>query len=118
MKINSIVLKYIVVFTTLCFANVKSVESAMVNPPLVETKTMVKFAEPPVVLTLFTESSELQETELCYYNSRLIEMGDVNLSFQLKFPTDTINYHDVYFYIKHILPIIKNSENVEMIEIL
>jgi hypothetical protein len=120
MKVNSIVLIQIVVFSTFCFANAKAVELTMINPPPVEVKPIEEIEEPSSVLTPLTESSNLQEFEFNYYDSRFNEIDDVNLSFQLKFQPDTINYHDVYFYLKHILPIIKkmNSENIEMIEIL
>ena len=120
MKVKSIVLIQIVVYSTLCFANAKAIELTMVSPPPIEAKPVEEIEEPSSILSPLTESSNLQEYEFNYYDSRLNEMGDVNLSFQLKFPPDTINYHDVYFYLKHILPIIKkiNSENIEMIEIL
>ena len=120
MKVKRNVLILTVALASLGFVNAKAEVPTMVNSHTIDAKPIAEGDEPSSVLTSITENQDSKNFEVFYYDSGLNDMGNINLGYQFKYPTDSIDTGDVPIYLKQIMPIIKriDSKNIEMIEIL
>jgi hypothetical protein len=112
MKLKREVLILTIVLAIVGFAKAKEPTSS--NSQTVQAKPAVEAEEPSNVIASVADKIEQLETESFIPDSILYDEGNLNLSFQFNFPSDSTDFSVIQYYIKNIMPIVKNSDNKEL----
>jgi hypothetical protein len=116
-------LKRKVLLLTMVLASVgiaKAIDPNAINTQASIVKPVSETEDPTAVLTNVVEKTVQTEMESVNPDSLLNDDGYLNLTFQFNVQPDSTDFSVVQYYIKHILPVIKNvdSKRIDSVEIL
>lgn len=118
MKLKREVLILAIVLVGVGYA--KAEKPTSYNPQSVQAKPTAEVEEPTRVMASNDDKKEKQDFDTTNNDSSFFGSDNLNLSFQYSTQPDSIDFRVIQYYIKHVMPNMKNvdSKSYDLLEIL